>query len=107
MIYELNFDDYELLLGRLAEAVGGRNYFSGTVRAEGAAVDFLLTCSCVVYRNTVEAPDGRRSEWADVVPVWWNLRSVGEAGELDNDFSFDTMRKLLRGNDIKKLLADE
>lgn len=102
MIYELNFEDYELLLGRLAEAVGERSYFNGTVRAEGAEVDFLLTCSCVVYRDTVEAPDGGRSEWSDVVPVWWNLRSVGEAGELDNDFSFNTMRDLLRGKDIEK-----
>ncbi len=107
MIYELNLEDYKSLLGQLKEAVGERHYFNGTVRAEGAGADFLLTCSCVVYRDTVEAPDGRRSEWTDTVPVWWSLRSFSEAGEVDNDFSFNTMRELLRGNDIKKLLADE
>ncbi len=107
MSYELNLEDYELLLGRLTEAIGGRHYFNGTVRAEGTDVDFLLTCSCVVYRRAVEMPDGQRDEVTDIVPVWWDLRSVGDDGEVDNDFSFDTMRELLRGNDIEKLLADE
>ncbi len=107
MSYELNLEDYELLLGRLVEVIGGRHYFNGTVRAEGTDVDFLLTCSCVVYRGAVEMPDGRRDEITDIVPVWWDLRSIGDEGEVDNDFSFDTMRELLRGNSIEKLLADE
>lgn len=106
-MYELNLKDYELLLGRLTEAVGGRHYFNGTVRAQGADADFLLTCSCVVYRAAVEMPDGRRDELTDIVPVWWDLRSVTDDGEADNDFSFDTMRELLRGNGIEKALADE
>ncbi len=107
MICELNLKDYELLLERLTEAVGGRHYFNGTVRAQGTGVDFQLTCSCVVYRSAVEMPDGRRDEVTDLVPVWWELRSVGDDGEVDNDFSFDTMRELLRGNSIEKRLADE
>lgn len=38
-------------------------------------------------------PEGESEVLSDMVPVWWEFRTVTEEGEVINDFSFGELRK--------------
>lgn len=84
---------YEETFSRLAEAIGSRNYFSGTVSFPFEHVACRLTTSVIVYRRTESLPEGDFDVIDDLVPVWWEFHTETDEGEVPNDFSFSALRK--------------
>lgn len=57
-----------------------------------------LTVSAIVYRDSVQMPEGAREVVADMVPVWWEFTTVlPEGGQVLNDFSFGELRRFIPG----------
>ena len=77
MIYSVSSELYLEVAARLAEAVGGGSYFSGSLTFP--------------FGDT----EGDRDVIADLVPVWWEFHTTGDGGEVLNDFSFSDLRACL------------
>ncbi len=56
------------------------------------AVDFV---TLVIYRRTETLPEGIRRPISNVVPVWWELTTTTEGGNVPNDFSFGELKPYL------------
>lgn len=97
-MYPVSSELYRQVAALLAEAVGSRSYFSGSVEggAEGAA--WRLTASVIVYRRRVSLPEGTAEPIADLVPVWWEFHTFAAKGEVPNDFSFGEVRDIFRSS---------
>lgn len=94
-MYSVSSELYREVAARLADAVGPKSYFSGSVCFPFGGVECRLTASVVVYRQQVSYPEGEADEIADLVPVWWEFHTTDDAGEQLNDFSFRELRRLL------------
>lgn len=92
MIYSVSTELYEEVAARLAEAIGGGSYFSGSLEFEWDGMECRLTASVIVYRERRCFPEGDREEISDLVPVWWEFHTSGTGGEMLNDFSFSELR---------------
>lgn len=95
MIYSVSPELYRETAGRLVEAIGSENYFSGSLCFPFDGTDCRLTASVIVYRRRVSYPEGEANAVADLVPVWWEFHTVGEEGERLNDFSFSELKRWL------------
>ena len=87
---------YEQLADSLCEAIGDSSFFNGHIDIQTDCFDAVMTLSAVIYRSEAECIDGRlQSEICDIVPVWWEFNTFTEPqGQLLNDFSFSTFKRL-------------
>lgn len=92
MMYSVSTELYEEVAARLAEAIGGGSYFSGSLAFCWEGVACRLTASVIVYRRRQRYPEGDRDTIADLVPVWWEFHTAGPEGEMPNDFTFSEVR---------------
>lgn len=76
---------------RLSDAIGDGNYFSGSVEFLFGDVACRLTASVIVYRSRISLPEGDRRPVTDLVPVWWEFHTIGDDGEMLNDFGFSEL----------------
>ena len=95
MIYSVSSELYLEVAARLAEAIGGGSYFSGSLSFAFGDTECRLTASVIVYRRVERLPEGDRDVIADLVPVWWEFHTAGDGGEVLNDFSFSELRAYL------------
>lgn len=95
MIYSVSTELYLEVAARLAEAIGGGSYFSGSLTFPFGDMECRLTASLIVYRRRERLPEGDRDAIADLVPVWWEFHTTGDGGEVLNDFSFACLRTYL------------
>ncbi|OUN75407.1 hypothetical protein B5G09_12550 [Alistipes sp. An54] len=94
MMYSVSTELYEEVATRLAEAIGGGSYFSGSLTFDREGIECRLTASVIVYRRRESYPEGDRDAIADLVPVWWEFHTTGPEGEMRNDFTFSEVRAL-------------
>lgn len=92
MSYSVSSALYREAAARLADAIDGGSYFSGSVRFDFDGMSCCLRASVIVYRRRESLPEGEFRPIADLVPVWWEFHTVGEAGEVLNDFSFSELK---------------
>mgnify|MGYP001511051275 FL=1 len=95
MIYSVSTELYLEVAARLAEAIGGGSYFSGSLSFAFGDTECRLTASAIVYWRVERLPEGDRDVIADLVPVWWEFHTAGDGGEVLNDFSFSELRAYL------------
>ncbi len=94
MFFEVPLELYDEIRTRLTEAVGDKNYFSGTLAFLFEGISCRLRTSVIVCRRTERLPEGTFSVIDDLVPVWWEFHTESDdAGEMLNDFSFDELRR--------------
>lgn len=86
---------YSETAARLADAIDGRSYFSGSVAFGFEGIDCRLTASVFVSSRRESLPEGEREAICDLVPVWWEFRTTTTEGEMLNDFDFACLRELL------------
>lgn len=92
MSYSVSSALYRETAARLADAIDGGSYFSGSVRFDFDGMACCLLASVIVYRRREIFPEGEFEPIVDLVPVWWEFYTVGEAGEVINDFSFSELK---------------
>lgn len=94
IMIEIESEDYVRVAEKLADAVGGSEYFSGSVSCGHGGFDSTLTATVLVYRREDDMPEGKYGTVTDIVPVWWEFSTVAPDGcELVNGFSFAELRK--------------
>ena len=81
MMYSVSSELYLEVAARLAEAIGGGSYFSGSLTFPFGDMECRLTASVIVYRRRERLPEGDRDAIADLVPVWWEFHTVGRSAE--------------------------
>lgn len=91
-MYSVSSELYHEVAARLRDAIGHRDYFSGSVVFAFGGVECRLALTAIVYREQVSLPEGPADEIADLVPVWWEFHTLDDAGERLNDFSFEALR---------------
>ncbi|WP_295962355.1 hypothetical protein [uncultured Alistipes sp.] len=84
---------YHEAAARLADAIDGENYFSGSLAFGFGGMQCRLTTSVIVYRSRVSRPEGDADAISDLVPVWWEFHTAGPEGEVLNDFDFSEMKR--------------
>lgn len=98
MDYSVSTELYHATAVRLLEAIGPAGYFSGSLTFDFDGVECRLTTSVMVYRRAERYPEGPCDAVADLVPVWWEFHTCRDGVEMLNDFSFATLRDLLRAS---------
>lgn len=83
---------YDEVAARLADAIDGENYFSGSIEFRFTDMDCRLTTSVLVYRTLESLPEGTENPISDLVPVWWEFHTADVSGEILNDFDFSELR---------------
>ena len=99
-MYSVSPELYQEVAARLADAVDGENYFSGSLAFRFGDTDCRFTASVIVYRGRVSLPEGVRHEGdaepvSDLVPVWWEFHTFSAEGEMLNDFDFSEMKRFV------------
>lgn len=92
-MYEITSRLYEETAQRLCDAIGGGNYFSGSIEFLFDDIECRLTATAIVYRSRIEMPEGSGMKIDDIVPVWWEFHTSGDDGEMLNDFSFAALKE--------------
>lgn len=95
MIYSVSSELYLEAASRLAEAIGGGSYFSGSIVFVFGDTECRLTASVIAYRRCERLPEGDRDVIADLVPVWWEFHTTVDGSEIPNDFSFSALKASL------------
>ena len=85
MSYSVSSALYREAAARLADAIDGGSYFSGSVRFDFDGMACCLRASVIVYRRRESLPEG---EFRPIV----ESHTVGEAGEFLNAFSFSELK---------------
>lgn len=94
IMLEIDYETYREVAGKLAEAVGARDFFNGTVSCDHREFSSSLTATLLIYRNEDTIPEGGRSTLTDVVPVWWEFCTVlPDGNEMLNGFSFTDFKE--------------
>ncbi len=91
MDYQVSTQLYVEVATRLQEAIDDENYFSGTLQFRFGEVECRLLTSVIVYRKPLRRPEGEFDAISDLIPVWWEFHTVGDQGELLNDFDFSQL----------------
>lgn len=92
---EIDSQTYDNVAERLAEKIGDKDYYSGSVRWDCPEYDSELTATLVVYHSTCTAPDRSWNVISDVVPIWWTFSTLTDTGEALNDFDFGEIKRRL------------
>ncbi len=92
---EISEQIYREIAASLREAIGAADYFNGAVEYESEELYARLVTTAIIYRREEILPEGKRRVIADVVPVWWELRTEQTFGEVMNDFSFAELKQYL------------
>lgn len=93
-MYEITPQLYEETADRLCDAIGTKNYFSGSIEFGFGDVECRLTVSVIVHRRQTVMPEGTYDTISDLIPVWWEFHTSDE-GEMLNDFSFTLLKEYI------------
>lgn len=85
---EVNKNWYENILALLSNEVGKGSYFSGVINGSRDGIDWSLRTSTVIYRDDFQ-------NITEMIPVWWEFNTGIHGKELENNFSFSELNKLL------------
>ncbi len=94
----LNDSDYRNIAARLLEAIGGGDFYNGSVEYETAEYTSVLCTTLIVYREPLFGPDdpgGEAMRITDIVPVWWEFHLYDALGERLNGFSWRELKEHL------------
>ena len=90
-MYEITSLLYLKVAEALGDAIGNKDFFSGSVTVSDSNVDCRLVCTLVVSRESVSEDMGSGTRIIRLSPVWWEFHTSEGAELFDNDFSFSTM----------------
>ncbi|MFR5363056.1 hypothetical protein [Alistipes finegoldii] len=94
-MYSVSPELYQEVAARLADAVDGENYFSGSLAFRFGDTACRFTASVIVYRTRLSQPEGDAEPVSDLVPVWWEFHTFSAEGEMLNDFDFSEMKRFV------------
>lgn len=87
-MYAISHQLYIEVAERLMGAIGGREFFSGSVGLVSGDVECKLICTLFIKRSSHATSEGRLAEITDIIPVWWEFHTTIGSEEIANDFSF-------------------
>lgn len=85
---EVNNNWYMNILTVLSKEIGNGSYYSGAITGSRDGIDWALQTSVIIYRDDFQ-------NVIEMIPVWWNFITGVHGKELNNDFSFSKLNKLL------------
>ncbi len=108
-MYKVTENDYKFFAQKVyctAKESHGRfeDTFENIIRLGTQYYYLQLHVNAIVYYKNIDEPEGRRIEVKKIVPIWSELKTYNETGDVDervkNTFSWDNLYK-----EIHKLLA--
>ena len=88
-MYEISNALYLRIAEHLSDAIGRKDFYSGSLSLVDGNVECRLCCTLIVSRNKV--CEGECPRITRLAPVWWELKTTMDGEVIDNDFSFGTM----------------
>ena len=96
MMYEIFPELYDEVARNLIDRLGGKEYFSGSFEFDFEGITCKMVLSAIIYYEADDRSVGYVGGVKDVVPVWWEFHTMGEGGEVLNDFSFNDLRNVIK-----------
>ncbi len=84
---------YQQLGELLVECIGSMSYLSEDIFFEDSDYDYHFSATLIIRFVDELYPEGELSEIVEIIPVWWEFSSVGEEGEVLNDFDFNILKE--------------
>ncbi len=86
--------DYASIAAIIADAIGGREFFNGSVTYDCGEFGSRLTATLIIYRDKADP-----GIITGVVPVWWEFSTITPDGlPAPNDFSFGLLKQSMIDN---------
>ena len=85
---EITGNTYAAIAEKLRAAIGGGQFYDGTVEHIGQDNYMTLRATLIIYRS-------ESNEITDIVPVWWEFRYHRDGVEYLTDFTFSELKKHL------------
>ncbi len=81
---------YERIASAVMDAVREKEFFRGSIVDDS----WRLDCSLLIYRRTVDYPEGSFNEISNIDPFCYNFTLYNDANEpVDTDFTFAELKK--------------
>lgn len=90
-MYEISTSLYREVGERLIEAIGTREYFSGSIYLTHGDVDCQLTCTLLIERGERAFEGYCFKPITRLIPIWWEFHTFINDEEQMNDFSFSEL----------------
>lgn len=87
---------YERLAELICSSLSQPSFFSGTVSADSETATHTLTATLIIYRRRIKPFDNEPDRIIDVVPVWYDCKTLCDDGEGDDDFDFRILIEAMR-----------
>ena len=92
-MYVISRKVYADLARQVCERLEDCSYFSGEITCDDGVAEHRFLATLIIYRKRAELLGQEFDTISDVVPVWWECRSVTEGGEVLNDFDFGQFKR--------------
>lgn len=91
---EVGAETYARTAQALYEEIGEAGYYNGSIEIEEPHFTATLTATLIVYRERERQADEPVAAISNMVPVWWEFRTIGPDGdEVLNDFEFQPLKE--------------
>ena len=94
-MYSLQPEIYQDLAAAVAQSLSNIYYFNGSVAVADGDAECRLTASLIIYRHRAGHFSDETDYITDIVPVWWECRTIVDGEEVENDFDFALFRDVM------------
>lgn len=91
-MYRFKPEIYEELSSEIRRSLANNCYFSGSAEVADGDIVCRLVASLIIWRRRVAPLSDERDTIENVVPVWWECRTVAAGADVENDFDFEEFR---------------
>ncbi len=92
-MFTINPIIYEQIATLLLDEIDNREYYTGNVSHLTPDVDYSLRSTLILHYHPVQYPEALRIEVADIIPIWWEMTTTTDDGEVSNDFDFNILKR--------------
>ncbi len=90
-MYKISPNLYTRLAEHIYEEITSPTFYSGVIEMDDDEVAIRFVSTLIPYFNKEEYNGSTRYTLRDIVPVWWEIHTTTNEGEVNNDFDFSTL----------------
>ncbi|MFI3282871.1 MAG: hypothetical protein SNG10_05005 [Rikenellaceae bacterium] len=93
-MFQITSNAYNCLAQKLLDSINPTTIFSGAIEIFIDEVEIRFIATIIPFYTREYYSEGVVEVLHDIVPVWWELHTTTQDGEVMNDFDFETFKYL-------------
>ncbi len=84
---------YEQIATTLLDQIASQEFYTGEVNHLTPDVDYSLSSTLIIRYKPISYPEATEIEIAEVIPIWWEMTTTIDDGQVLNDFDFNLLKR--------------